>query len=200
MLFLRLLLIILASLFGSVPFGYILTKKGIGLNILEEGSGNIGSTNVRRVAGTRIAFQVQVLDVLKGLIPVAIALIAKENGLIIFDNYFIFLIAISTILGHDFSIFLHFKGGKGVNTTLGASLLLAPFEVLVAISIYFLVKKYSGYVSVGSIALAITLPATGFFLHASDLLCGYLFFCCVLILFRHIPNIKRLIAGEEFPK
>jgi glycerol-3-phosphate acyltransferase PlsY len=187
----------IAYVCGAIPFGYLLTKSSTGLNILEQGSGNIGSTNVRRIAGKRIALKVQLLDMLKGFLPVAAFLLAGKTGLIIFPEYYIYLIAFSTIIGHNFSIFLRFRGGKGVNTTLGATILLAPFEVLSAVLLYFIVKLQFKYVSVGSLALALALPFFGFFYKEGYPLMTYLILCCFLIFTRHLPNIKRLIAGNE---
>jgi glycerol-3-phosphate acyltransferase PlsY len=193
----QIIIVILSYLLGSIPFGYILTKKLTGLNILELGSGNIGSTNVRRIAGNRIAIKVQILDMLKGLLPVASVILLNKAKLISTHDYYVFLVALSTILGHNFSIFLLFKGGKGVNTTLGASVLLAPIEVFSSVVVYFFVKSHYKYVSYGSISLAITLVLVALVLNAETWLLYYLFFCCGLILFRHISNIKRLIRGNE---
>lgn len=191
------ILILLSYILGSIPFGYILTKKSTGLNILELGSGNIGSTNVSRIAGKGVALKVQLLDMMKGLVPVSLIILSNKSGFYIFPNYFIFLIALSAIIGHSFSVFLHFKGGKGVNTTLGASVLFAPLEVLSAVICYYFVKRQFHYVSAGSIALAVALPLTGLLLHEERNLFIYLLLCCVLILVRHTPNIKRLISGNE---
>ena len=191
------LFIILSYIVGSIPFGYILTKKSTGLNILRQGSGNIGSTNVGRIAGKWVALKVQVLDMLKGFIPVATVLIFSKSEVQSFPDYFIFLVAISTILGHNFSVFLLFKGGKGVNTTLGATVLLAPAEVFCSAAAYFLIKWPLKYVSVGSIALAIMLPFSALILEAKGWLIYYLTFCCIMILYRHKSNIKRLISGNE---
>jgi glycerol-3-phosphate acyltransferase PlsY len=189
--------VFLAYIIGAIPFGYLLTKSYTGINILEQGSGNIGSTNVRRIAGKRISLQVQILDILKGFLPVTVILMTNKSGSIDFPDYYIFIIAFSTIIGHNFSVFLRFRGGKGVNTTLGATLLLAPFEVLCAVLIYFIVKWRFKYVSIGSISLAFTLPFTGIIFMEGIFLNIYLISCCCMILFRHLPNIKRLIAGSE---
>lgn len=194
---LQLILLLLAYLSGSIPFGYLLTKSSTGLNILEQGSGNIGSTNVGRIAGKRVALFVQLLDMLKGLIPVSLIYIFNKTELITSPDYFIYLVAFSTIIGHDFSIFLRFRGGKGVNTTLGATILLAPLPVFCAVAVYYLVKWRFNYVSAGSMALAVTLPVSSAFLHSELLLLSYLVACCCLILVRHIPNLKRLHSGRE---
>lgn len=197
MLLLSLFLLVIGYCLGSIPFGYILTKRFTGLNILELGSGNIGSTNVRRNAGRRLSVMVQVLDILKGFIPVALVLLLKKAGWCDFPDYFTFLVALSTIIGHISSVFLRFKGGKGVNTTIGAAILLAPLEIAFAIVLYFIVKWQAKYVSAGSIALAISLPVSGAILGAEIYVEIFLSVCCFLILFRHLPNIRRLMVGKE---
>ena len=193
----QVLILLLGYLLGAIPFGYILTRKYTGLNILEHGSGNIGSTNVGRVAGKKIAFLVQILDMLKGFVPVLAILFSNKSGLYVLPDYFIFAVAASTILGHNFSIFLRFKGGKGVNTTLGASVLIAPIEVFCAVGVYFIVKRLFRFTSVGSMALAITLPATNLILHAGNSLLLYLLFCCIMIIIRHASNVRRLFSENE---
>lgn len=189
--------LLVSYLSGAIPFGYLLTRKATGLNILKLGSGNIGSTNVGRVAGRKVALQVQLLDMLKGLLPVAIVSMISQSETSVFPDYFIFLVAFSTIIGHNFSIFLRFRGGKGVNTTLGATVLLAPIEVFIAVAIYFLVKRALKFVSAGSMALALSLPVTGYFLKADRYLQIYLILCCIMIIARHIGNIRRLLTGNE---
>jgi len=186
-----------AYLLGAIPFGYILTKKYTGQNILELGSGNIGSTNVGRIAGKKIAAFVQILDMLKGLLPVLFVLLLMKNHLLAFHKYVIYLVAFSSIVGHNFSIFLHFKGGKGVNTTLGASVLLAPVEVFSSVLVHFLVKWQFKFVSAGSIAMGITMPILSWWIHGINELFFYLLFCSLMIILRHLPNIKRLKSGQE---
>jgi glycerol-3-phosphate acyltransferase PlsY len=191
------LLLAVAYLSGAVPYGYLLTRKSTGLNILEEGSGNIGSTNVGRIAGKAVALQVQLLDMVKGMLPVALVLLLDKLAWLDFPDYYIFLIALLTIIGHNFSIFLGFRGGKGVNTTLGASVLLAPISVFSSVAVYFLVKWQLNFVSAGSIALALFLPVSGYLISSDKLIHVYLLVCCLLILLRHTGNLKRLIAGQE---
>lgn len=193
----QLILLLVSYLSGAIPFGYLLTRKATGLNILKLGSGNIGSTNASRVAGKKVALQVQLLDMLKGLLPVSLICLSGKIELTYFHNYFVYLVAISTIIGHNFSVFLRFRGGKGVNTTLGASVLLAPIEVFCAVGIYFLAKNKFKYTSAGSIALAFTLPTTGLILGEKNWLLIYLLFCCAMIIARHTSNIKRLISSKE---
>ena len=194
---LEILLILSSYLLGSIPFGYIFTKKFAGINIREHGSGNIGSTNVRRFAGSKVALLTQFCDMMKGLFPVAILLLIEYKRLYTFDEFFIYAVGLATILGHNFSVFLKFKGGKGVNTTLGASLLLSPYSVFASVLVYFLVKWYSNYVSLGSICLGITLTLTGLIIHKSSYIIYYLLICSLFIVIMHIPNIKRLMNRTE---
>lgn len=194
---LEILLIVLAYLLGSIPFGYLFTKKFTGMNIRELGSGNIGSTNVRRFAGARIALFTQLCDMLKGLLPVAIVLVLQYMQWIIFDVYIIYIVAMASVLGHNFSFFLKFKGGKGVNTTLGASVLLSPVPVFLSVFIYFIIMKWSKYVFLGSISLALALPVSEWAMHGVTPLFYYLLLCSVLILARHASNIVRLMHGTE---
>ncbi len=189
-------LIFLAYLLGSIPFGYLLTRFSAGKNILEWGSGNVGSTNVRRVAGKRISVITQLLDMLKGLIPVALYLYFADLNTMV-PGYYVYGLALAAILGHDFSIFLLFRGGKGVNTTLGASVLLAPFPVFMSVAIYFLVKWRFKYVSLGSLALAIALPVTEMLLYGLSSNFYYLLICMVLIILLHQSNIGRLWSHQE---
>ena len=193
----EIIMLIAAYFCGSLPFGYWITKRATGKNILETGSGNIGSTNVRRVAGKRLSNLTQILDMMKGLLPVLVVWLLHEFNVTTFEPYFIYLIALATILGHNFSIFLNMKGGKGVNTTLGATALLAPISVFGAVIVYFMVKKLFHYVSLGSIFIAVSIPLIDVLIHPISYLTYYLLICALFILLRHIPNIKRLIAGTE---
>jgi glycerol-3-phosphate acyltransferase PlsY len=193
----EILMVLLAYLAGSIPFGYIFTRRYTGKNILELGSGNTGSTNVRRIAGKQIALLTQICDMLKGLLPVSVVFFLMDNHPCCSEKYFIYLVALATIIGHDFSVFLRFKGGKGVNTTLGASLLIAPYSVLISVIIYYVIKWRSKFVSPGSIALAISLPLSDLIIHGTSFQFYYLLLASCLIIFMHIPNIRRIISGNE---
>jgi len=193
----EIIVLIAAYLCGSLPFGYWITKRVTGKNILELGSGNIGSTNVRRIAGERMSNLTQVLDMMKGLLPVLVVWLLREFNITTFEPFFIYLVALAAILGHNYSIFLSLKGGKGVNATLGATVLLSPISVFGAVLIYFLVKKLFHYVSLGSLFIAVSMPLIDVFIHPISYLTYYLLICTLLIGLRHIPNIKRLIAGTE---
>lgn len=188
--------ILLSYLLGAIPFGYILTRYFTGKNILKIGSGNVGSTNVGRVAGKKIAIITQLLDMLKGFLPVAGYLYFIDDKKI-GSEFFVYCVALATIIGHDFSIFLKFKGGKGVNTTLGASVLIAPFSVFISVAIYFIIKWRLKYVSLGSIILGIALPITELFIHGMSSTFYYLLICMILIILLHRTNINRLLHNEE---
>lgn len=200
----EIVIVLITYLIGSIPTGYLLTRYSTGKNILALGSGNIGSTNVKRIAGKRIAIITQLLDMIKGLLPVALylyftyipELTYKQN---IGSDLYIYCIALASILGHDFSIFLKFKGGKGVNTTLGASVLLAPFSVFISVLFYFIVRFFFGYVSLGSIVLGITLALSELFIYGLTPTFYYLLVCMGLIIVLHHKNIDRLLHNKELP-
>jgi len=193
-LFYAILFLLLTYLLGSIPVGYLLTKFYTGHNILELGSGNIGSTNVKRIAGKKVSLITQVLDMLKGLLPVALFLIFQP---VVFSPNYALMLALAAILGHDFSLFLKFKGGKGVNTTLGALVLLAPYSVFIAVALYFIVKWTFKYVSLGSIVLALTMPLVEIIGYGFTPKFYYILVCAILIIFLHRENILRLIKGKE---
>jgi acyl phosphate:glycerol-3-phosphate acyltransferase len=193
---LEIVFVVLAYLLGSIPVGYLLTKLYTGKNILELGSGNIGSTNVRRVAGKRISIITQLLDMSKGILPVALYYIFKVETTI-FPEFYVYFLALAAIIGHDFSIFLKFKGGKGVNTTLGASVLIAPYSVFISVPIYFIVKFRFKFVSLGSLVLGISLPLTELMIHGLTSTFYYLLVCMVLIILLHWANINRLLHNRE---
>lgn len=190
--------ILLSYFMGSIPFGYLLTRYATGHDIMTMGSGNVGSTNVKRVAGKKIALITQLLDMFKGFFPVGVYLYFLED-LVVAPEWFVFALALSSIVGHDFSIFLRFKGGKGVNTTLGASLLLAPYSVFIAVAIYYAVKWRFKYVSLGSLMLGISLPLTEVLIHGVGMVFYYLLTSMLLIVVLHRTNIKRLMHHQELP-
>ena len=194
MLFYEISFLLLAYLFGSIPVGYLLTKYYTGLNILKLGSGNIGSTNVRRFTSKKLALITQLLDMLKGFLPVVLFLVCKPSFSI---PHYILLLALAAIIGHDFSLFLKFKGGKGVNTTLGASVLLAPYAVFIAVGLYFIVRWQFKYVSLGSIVIALTMPFIEILMYGLTPIFYYLLVCSFLILILHRKNIIRLREGKE---
>ena len=188
------LLGVLASFFiGSIPFGYIIVKNRLGVDITKEGSGNIGSTNVGRVVGKKYSIIVQILDILKGLIPVL-------TSVLLFDDFNISLsclIAVSTVIGHIFSPFMSFKGGKGVNTTLGAFFLLCPLPVIVSVIIHILLKFKIKPVSIRSIILAIIIPVASIILNYDISIIVSSSIVGIIVIFAHRENIYRIINKKE---
>ena len=151
--------IVVSFLCGSIPTGYLLTKKFCEIDIRTKGSGNIGSTNVKRIAGTKISLITQVIDILKGIIPVILGMyLAKNIELPMSTNTYISIIAIGVVLGHDYTPFLKFKGGKGVNTTIGAFVFIAPIPTLIGVAVHFILRLFTSIVSIRSIAIGITIP------------------------------------------
>ncbi|OGU57316.1 MAG: acyl-phosphate glycerol 3-phosphate acyltransferase [Ignavibacteria bacterium GWF2_33_9] len=210
--FLLLALIAISSYFiGSIPFGVIISKLFFGFDIREKGSKNMGSTNTFRILGWKAGVAVQVLDILKGVSAVLLAGFIG-SGLNIpnhspFSNSTIiaFSAGIIAILGHMFTIFAGFRGGKGINTAIGMLLAIAPVDLLVAIGVFLIIVSLSGYVSLGSMFASLALPSSlfvryNFFgIHIS----GYLFLIwasiilSVLVIYAHRSNIKRLLKGKE---
>ena len=180
-------------LITSIPFGYIIGKI-LGKDVRREGSGNIGATNVARTVGKIPGLLVLILDALKGFIPVYFAI----NY---FDLYFspkdIGLIAIFAIIGHCFSIFMKFKGGKGVATGLGVLFAISLKSALLTATLWLGVFLVSGYVSLASI-LAATI--SGFFVFGMTMNPVYslaTFISSFIIVVKHIDNIERLLSGKE---
>jgi len=187
---------------GSLPFGFIIGKLK-GIDIRTKGSGNIGATNVLRTFGKAYGVPCFILDFLKGLLPV---LVVKH--LLPDLEYAHVAAVVGTVIGHVFTCFLKFKGGKGVSTTAGALAGLAPWLILTGITIWFLTMKLSGFVSLGSIVAAIAVPLMAVTDKVTDFF-GYgdvgfpqvykVFFVVMglLIIFRHKANISRMIKGTE---
>jgi len=173
---------------GSIPFGYLIAriKK---VDIRTTGSKNIGFTNVLRTLGLRFAIPVLVLDIVKGLFPV---LFAKDLSLITV------LVGLGAVLGHMFTPWLGFKGGKGVATTIGIMMILAPKVLFVCIVIFFITLLIFSYVSLASLSFAIFLPISVLVLYpGQNLLLISIFIIAALIIIRHKDNIIRLIKKTE---
>ena len=185
---------VLAFLCGSIPTGYLLTKKLYKIDIRTKGSGNIGSTNVKRIAGTKISIITQIIDILKGIIPVILGMhLAKTMSLPISADIFTAIIAIVVILGHDYTPFLKFNGGKGVNTTLGAFILLAPLPTLIGVAIHFILRPFTSIVSIRSIAIGIVIPVMCFIMKSPAAIVISATAACVLMIVRHKNNLIRIL-------
>jgi glycerol-3-phosphate acyltransferase PlsY len=186
------LLCIAAYLFGAVPFGLLIAKTR-GIDIRAHGSGNIGATNVFRVLGKGWGIFTFTLDALKGFIP-AYAL----PLLVDIDPDWGVLFGFAAILGHTFPIYLKFKGGKGVATSAGMLLGIAPLAVLIGLVCWILCMILSRYVSLSSIVAAITVAIAVWMLDPAALVVNIaLTVLAVLVIWLHRTNIKRLINGSE---
>ncbi|MBM7871153.1 glycerol-3-phosphate acyltransferase PlsY [Clostridium pascui] len=190
--------IIASFLCGSIPTGYLLTKKLCEIDIRTKGSGNIGSTNVKRIAGTKISIITQIIDILKGIIPVILGMyLANIIKLPVSTNTYISIIAISAVLGHDYTPFLKFKGGKGVNTTLGAFILVAPIPTLIGVAVHFILRLFTSIVSIRSIAIGLTIPIMCIVMKLPISIVVSTTIACILMVVRHKDNLIRIIHNEE---
>jgi glycerol-3-phosphate acyltransferase PlsY len=217
------LVVIIAYLIGSIPFGYLIVRISAGGDIRETGSGGTGATNVSRRAGKSAGVVTLLLDALKGAAAVVIArmilglssfaLVIRMGGQLHgaeivaslqSSNWWLSAAAIAVILGHIFPVWLGFRGGKGVATGVGVFLVLAPLAVGFAAVVFLLIVWLTRYVSLGSIVAAMTIPLfvllqNAFIRPVPNLipLLTAAFAGALLIVFAHRSNIGRLIQGTE---
>jgi len=186
-------MLLLAYLIGATPTSYVAGKLGRGIDLREHGSKNLGATNVYRVLGWRYAVPVALIDMAKGIVPVAI-LGPWSNG----PGWFMVALGLAAVLGHMYSPYVRFKGGKGVATAAGMFLALAPLAIVLSMLVWTATLWLSGYVSVASLAAAVpfplwvrlTVPRQPYTLWASVIL-------ALLIVYAHRANIRRLRDGTE---
>ena len=185
------LLLISAYLLGSIPTGVILAKAFGNIDPRTLGSKNIGATNVFRTAGKKLGIFTLLGDILKGLIPVAIA-----QGTL--NSYFwIGAVALAAFLGHLFPIFLKFKGGKGIATALGAFLALSPPSTVLSLLIFLAVVYKWRFISLGSLAATASFPVLLALLNPHPIYIPFAIIIGILIFYRHRENIQRLMGGKE---
>ncbi len=193
-------LYLLAYLVGSIPFGLILAKTFAKVNIKESGSGSIGATNVLRVVkqtnpslAKKLGIATVLLDALKATV---FLLVCQYLG---FDMSVLWAIALFVILGHCYSIYLAFEGGKGVATALGVFIVLIPFSTLIAALVWFVCAKVlkisslSSLLALISILLSINFLYDGLGVNSNT----PVYLIAFIIVYKHIPNILRLIQGQE---
>lgn len=184
------LLLIASYIIGSIPCGYLIGKLH-GVDIRSKGSGNIGTTNAFRVLGPRAGIIVLVCDVVKGLVPV---LIAKLLG----GPSWGVAAGLASVIGHNWSLFLAFRGGRGVATGAGVLLALMPKVMLIALGIWAAVVLISRYVSLGSIIAAVSVPFIAWAYHVPAVYYIFAIPAPIFIVYRHIQNIDRIRKGTEF--
>ena len=194
-------LVLLSSyLVGGIPFSYLAGKFTKGIDLRQHGSGNLGASNTYRILGGRIAIVVLILDIAKGFLPVFLARAYDVPGQ---EPLHELAAAVGAILGHLFSPYLRFSGGKGIATSAGAFMALAPWAFACALTVFALVFAARKIVSLASLAAAVTLPIgvylvarAGLEPSAATVLWGSVLVMLVVIV-KHRGNIKRLIAGTE---
>ncbi len=180
-------------LLGSIPTSFWVARAFKGIDLRTVGSGNLGATNLFRVLGWRVAVPVAAFDCAKGAVPVAV--IAPWAGLGLAGAAALGLVA---LLGHVCSVFVGFRGGKGVATGAGVVLGLAPVAFVVVLAIWAGVLRFSGYVSLASISAAVALPPAVWVLDASRRsLVGWFVGVAAVVVWMHRDNIRRLLDGSE---
>jgi glycerol-3-phosphate acyltransferase PlsY len=187
---------LLASYFvGAIPTSYLVGRWARGIDLREHGSRNLGATNVYRTLGWRYAIPVGLFDVAKGALPV-LCFGPRVPAV----PYFPVWCGIAAVLGHVFSVFVRFKGGKGVATAAGMVIALAPLAFPVVLLVWGLVVWATGYVSLGSIIAAAVFPVADWWLHPARRTVVFLVIDLLLagfIIWKHRANIRRLLAGSE---
>lgn len=206
------IIVILSYLIGSIPNSILISKAVSGIDIRNHGSGNAGGTNVLRVLGWKYGLLVIFLDALKGAIAVVIISrlffgpLPFENVSPFDDFTLVQIIAgMSAVIGHIWTVFAGFKGGKGIATALGMLLTLITIDMLIAVGIFALVVLISRYVSLGSIIAAISVPATLFIrenlfhvdIPGYSTLFPFIIGVTALVIFTHRKNLVRIINGNE---
>ena len=180
---------VLAYLIGSIPSGLIIGKIFFNIDVREYGSKNIGATNTYRVIGLKAALPVFLCDALKG-----------AAGVVLLSSYgpmYMILGGILAMMGHNWSIFLGFKGGRGVATGLGVLIALSPLVALIAFLVWGVIVYFTKLVSLGSIIAAALVPILMYFTGESYWFVGFGALAALFVIVRHWDNIKRLLAGNE---
>lgn len=183
-----------AYLSGSIPFGLLISKIR-GTDIRKHGSGNIGATNVTRTLGKKLGILTLCLDVFKGWLPVTVCanlLQGHENA-----EQLLAATALCAFLGHCYSIFLRFKGGKGVATAAGVFLAVCPQALAIALLSFIIVVWRTGFVSAGSLTAALVMPLLQMFFLPSVPVSMATWTIAALVWWKHRDNIQRLLRGEE---
>ena len=188
---------IVAYLVGGIPFGLILAKKFAGVDIKASGSGSIGATNVLRVVketnpklAKKLGIATLALDAIKG---VAVLVVAYFMGL---SEATLWAIAVLSVIGHCFSPYLNFEGGKGIATGMGVMMFMLPYETLIALGVWAVLAKTVRISSISSLGGVLALLIASFFIHP-EMAHAPVVFIVFILYYKHIPNIIRVFKGEE---
>ncbi len=192
------LLIPVGYLFGAIPFGYLIVKERTGVDVRSVGSGNVGATNVLRVAGKLPATGVLLMDMAKGCFPILIGRVLGASPEILAATAF------AAVLGHVFPVFLRFRGGKGVATSLGSFIALAPIATVSSAAVFIGLVLWKRYVSLGSVVAVGSFPVWAYlFGQIGWMTIAWLpvslagVATAVVVLIRHRSNLQRIRAGTE---
>lgn len=200
----KILITIIAYLFGSIPTAYLLYKIKKGDDIRKYGSGNVGGTNVIRTLGTAWGLFIIIVDMLKGFLPILAVYFIYPDDFILLAA-----VAVAVVLGHVFPVYIKFRGGKAISTTFGvvAGISSLPFimepmwlrvlPMFLALGVWTLVFVITRIVSLGSLVAAAAVPVCFYFTRYPLAVVIAGIFCAILIFITHRENIKRLIRGEE---
>jgi acyl phosphate:glycerol-3-phosphate acyltransferase len=196
---------VVAYLLGSIPFGYLLVKIFRGQDIRLSGSGNIGATNVARSGAKGLGIATLLLDAAKGLLAVWLASALAQSSYNICGSTLCLpvkelmsLAALFAVLGHVFTMWLKFRGGKGVATALGTFVVLYPRAILVCLAVFVVIVAISRYISLGSIVSAAAFPLVIYLLKSRDWLSLLMIsVTSLLVIVKHHQNIGRILAGNE---
>ena len=187
----KIILALFSYLLGSIPMGYLIFFISEKKDIRNYGSRTIGATNVLRLKGWKFAFPVLAADFLKGFLPVLLALKIFE------DIRLAVLCAFLAVVGHCFPVYIRFKGGKGVATTVGIYAILALKPLLFSLGLFFIVVFATRYVSLASLLSMLSIPLFVYLLRGKEEIIGLSTAIFLLIVIKHRENIKRLIKGTE---
>ncbi|MBU1078129.1 MAG: glycerol-3-phosphate 1-O-acyltransferase PlsY [Spirochaetes bacterium] len=193
-------LILLSYITGSIPFSYIICKQIKGIDIRTVGSKNAGATNAGRVLGKAWFFIITILDALKGVLVILLVQYLLKQELILTIPYLPVICGVAVILGHTYSLFLKFKGGKGVAVSAGVLLMLDHRLLLISVFIFIITVAFSKYISLGSILASIILPVNVLIFYRNNMDYYFLIFCTVIsayVIYKHRENIKRLLSRTE---
>ncbi|HEX6939602.1 MAG TPA: glycerol-3-phosphate 1-O-acyltransferase PlsY [Longimicrobiales bacterium] len=185
-------LLVASYLLGAIPTSYLVGRWARGIDLREHGSGNLGATNALRVLGWRLALPVLVFDIFKGWFPTFVFPRLDEAA-----PGWAMAYGAAAIIGHVYSVYVRFRGGKGIATSAGVFLALAPAAVLVSAAIWGVVVYATRFVSLASIVAALTLPLAVYAIRGTTVVFWVSAALAAFVIYAHRSNIRRLLRGEE---